>query len=76
MEHPAWGMIARLRKTNRAIYEAIEELVGRPKDAEDPTLALMQRFYAKHPVLARAVHRQILSGDMLIYDHSSELACE
>ena len=76
MEHPAWAMIARLRKTNRAIYGAVEELVGRPEDVEDPTLALMQRFYARHPVLARAVHRQILNADDLIWKHSQELACE
>ncbi len=76
MEQATWNSIEQLRKTNRAIYEAIEELVGESKEAEDPTLVLMQKFYKRHPILARAVHREILRIDLLIYDHSAELADE
>ncbi len=70
-----WDIIAQLRETNRRVYAAIENLVGQSA-AEDKTLGLMRLFYRKHPALARAVHRDILSRDRLISDHSAELACE
>ncbi len=67
-----WAVITRLRLENRHLYQAIEELVG--LGVGDPTVGLMKRFYAEYPVIARAVHRDILKRDLLIYDHSLELA--
>jgi hypothetical protein len=73
-----WRVIGTLRETNRQVYQAIGLLVGEPgQSLPDPTIALMKRFYEKYPVLARAVHRDILVRDRLIEQHSSELAaCE
>ena len=75
MEHPNWERIAHLRKINRAVYRAIEMLVGKSKE-EDATLGLMKSLYAFNPVLARAIHREIIRIDRLIDEASSELACE
>jgi hypothetical protein len=73
-----WRVIGTLRETNRQVYRAIGVLVGPPEeDLPDSTIALMKRFYEKYPILARAVHRDILVRDRLIEQHSSELAaCE
>ena len=75
MENPIWERIAHLRKRNRAVYQAIEGLVGKSRE-EDATIGLMKSFYARYPVLARAVHREIIRIDRLIDEASSELACE